>query len=199
MVLTYIDMFCILYIINQLVMEHNYLSDWNTLDEYLSTGLSMPEVSNKVRYPRSVACIILDSLYDILSGVDRYVVCGSYRRGKSIISDIDIVVITDDFDRLSEHRDCLWSGSSKVSFCVMGVQVDFRLATEDTWVTMALYFTGSREENIRLRGIAKYRGWKLNEYGLWDGRDDNANRIRCDSEQDIYGALGLVYVAPSGR
>lgn len=178
----------------------NYLSDWNSLDEYLSTGLSMPVVSNdKARYPRAVANVVLDSLSDVLDSMDKYLVCGSYRRGKPFISDVDIIVITDDFDKLGDRDDCLWAGRQKVSFFVHGIQVDFRLATDESWVTMVSYFTGSRDENVKLRGMAKYRGWKLNEYGLWDGRGDDANRILCNGEWDIYSALGLRYRAPECR
>jgi len=163
-----------------------YSYDCDFLDEY---------VVNDFRFDRSIAEPVLDKLDLILRECDKYQVCGSYRRGKSTIKDLDIVVMCDDFYKLTKGIDCLWHGRTKTSFVIDGMQVDFRRATEETWVTMVLYFTGSREENIRLRSIAKRRGWKLNEYGLWNGD----KRIPCDSEQAVYAALGLRYREPKNR
>jgi len=58
-----------------------------------------------------------------------------------------------------------------------------------------LYFTGSKSHNIALRGLANERGWKLNEYGLFDGN----RRIAGATEVEIYKKLGLEYVPPELR
>ena len=58
-----------------------------------------------------------------------------------------------------------------------------------------LYFTGSKEHNVRLRGIAKKKGWKLNEYGLFEGE----KLIPCRDEAEIFRALGLSYIPPELR
>ena len=163
-----------------------YSYDCDFLDEY---------VVNDFRFDRSVSQLVFDELAPMLKECDKYLVCGSYRRGKPTIKDLDIVVIHDDFYKLAKGMDCIWHGTARTSFIINGVQVDLRCATPETWVTMVLYFTGSREENIRLRSIAKRRGWKLNEYGLWNGD----KRIPCDSEQAVYAALGLRYREPKNR
>lgn len=126
------------------------------------------------------------------------VVCGSYRRGLPTVGDIDILVVTDEFKRVVNsvnQFDVLWSGAQKVSFMVDGIQVDLRRCDSESLVTMSMYFTGSKNENIRLRRKAISMGYKLNEYGLWNGKV----RIPCASERDVYAALGLEYVSPECR
>ena len=128
-----------------------------------------------------------------------YRVCGSYRRQCETVGDLDILIVTDNFDdvvnRVADRYPILWSGPEKVSFMFGEIQVDFRRATTETVVTMQMYFTGSKRENIRLRSQAAYLGMKLNEYGLFHGDD----RIPCDSEEEVYKTLGLPYVAPRFR
>ncbi len=125
-------------------------------------------------------------------------VCGSYRRGLPTVGDIDILILTDEFDKVVKRVkrfDVLCSGMQKVSFMVDGIQVDLRRGDSDSYVTMCMYFTGSKEENIRLRKRAVSLGYKLNEYGLWSGSE----RIPCASEEDVYTALGLAFTPPNRR
>ena len=58
------------------------------------------------------------------------------------------------------------------------------------------YFTGSKAHNIVLRDKALERGWKLNEYGLFDPDD---RPIAGATEEEIYKALGMAYVPPELR
>jgi DNA polymerase (family 10) len=55
--------------------------------------------------------------------------------------------------------------------------------------------TGSKAHNIALRRRAMGRGWKLNEYGLFEGED----RIAGRTEEEIYDRLGLPAILPELR
>ena len=151
----------------------------------------------KKRFRRDFA----DSVLNKLSILNKYnhTVCGSYRRGLETVGDIDVLILTDDLSNVvnwvSLRYEVLWSGVEKISFIVDGIQVDFRRCDKESLVTMTMYFTGSKNENIRLRIKASKIGMKLNEYGLWfDGI-----KVNCDSEESVYKALGLKYIKPKNR
>jgi DNA polymerase (family 10) len=73
--------------------------------------------------------------------------------------------------------------------------VDLRVVEDKQYPYALLYFTGSKEHNTALRGIAKDKGLKLNEYGLFRGE----KLIPCQDEADIYKALGMEYIPPELR
>jgi DNA polymerase (family X) len=55
------------------------------------------------------------------------------------------------------------------------------------------YFTGSKSHNIRMRERAIKRGFKLNEYGLFDSSD---KQIAGAEEEEIFAKLGLPFIPP---
>ena len=130
-------------------------------------------------------------------------VCGSIRRRKEIVRDIDILVgggdprgITSFFTSLPEVEEVLVSGETKTSCRLKsGIEADLRIVNGEEFPYALMYFTGSKEHNVKLRGIAKKKGFKLNEYGLFDGE----NLIKLKNEDEIYHMLGLAYVAPELR
>jgi DNA polymerase (family 10) len=76
-----------------------------------------------------------------------------------------------------------------------GLQVDLRVVPKVSYGAALLYFTGSKAHNIGLRGLANDRGWKLNEYGLFDAK----RRIAGATEEEIYRKLGLAAIPPEMR
>ena len=76
-----------------------------------------------------------------------------------------------------------------------GIQVDVRVFTEKEFGAGLLYFTGDKQHNIWLRKIAIKKGWKLNEYGLFEG----TRRIAGKTEEEIYSKLGVNFVEPEKR
>jgi len=130
-------------------------------------------------------------------------VCGSIRRRKEIVGDIDILVgggdaqsITSFFTSLPEVEEVLVSGETKTSCRLKsGIEADLRIVTKEEFPYALMYFTGSKEHNVKLRGIAKKKGFKLNEYGLFDGE----KLITIKNEDEIYHILGLGYVVPELR
>lgn len=135
----------------------------------------------------------------------RIEVAGSIRRRKPLPRDIDIVLIPSDPWNLESEVLALarpfqpkLSGEKLKRFDYNGAQIDLYYATAETWATLLLIRTGSKENNIRLCTLAKKKGWHLAASG--DGLfDDTSRRVAGDSEESIYGALGLPYQKPSER
>lgn len=130
-------------------------------------------------------------------------VCGSIRRRKEIVKDIDILVGGTNHEKLSSHfasmpevEEVLLKGDTKTSCRLKsGIEADLRVVNKKEFPYALMYFTGSKEHNVKLRGIAKKKGWKLNEYGLFKGD----KLIKLKSEKEIYNALGLPFIPPELR
>lgn len=129
-------------------------------------------------------------------------VAGSIRRRKPSVQDIDIVLIPSDLWSLSAEVKGLGraqiSGNKLKRINHNGVQVDLYFATAETWATLLLIRTGSKENNIRLATLAKKRGWHLAASG--DGLfNEHGQRVAGDSEESIYKALGVPWQEPWER
>ena len=128
---------------------------------------------------------------------------GSVRRGAETSGDLDLLAwgaepsLTDAFVRHPNVERVLGQGGGKASVLMRGgFQADLRIVKPDQRGAAMQYFTGSKAHNIVLRDKALERGWKLNEYGLFDPDDQP---IAGANEEDIYKALGMAYVAPELR
>jgi DNA polymerase (family 10) len=135
----------------------------------------------------------------------RIKVVGSIRRRKPFPRDIDIVLIPSDLWNLEHEIRGLarplvpkLSGDKLKRVIYNGVQVDIYYASEETWATLLLIRTGSKENNIRLASIAKNKGWRLkaNGEGLFN---EKGQRVAGDTEESIYEALGLPWQEPWER
>jgi DNA polymerase (family 10) len=128
---------------------------------------------------------------------------GSLRRMRENIGDIDILAtgpnhekIVHAFTHLAEVKEVLASGETKASIIVEGgVQIDIRVVEEHSYGAALQYFTGSKGHNIHLRGIAKAKGIKINEYGVFKGE----KKIGGKEEKDVYRALGMDWIEPELR
>jgi DNA polymerase (family 10) len=78
-----------------------------------------------------------------------------------------------------------------------GLQVDVRLLERENFGAALLYFTGSKEHNVKLRGRANDLGFTLNEYCLATLKGER--RVAGTTEQDIYGKLKLDFIPPEIR
>lgn len=142
----------------------------------------------------SLASFLRDRLFE--AGMDRVEVCGSIRREKGEVGDIDMVV-EGDLDRLHRNRWWRWvdGGDRKATLEFQGQQVNLLRSDPDHWGAATLYFTGPSDYNIGLRALAKRRGLKLNEHGLFRGSELLASR----TEREIYEALGKNWTPPTAR
>ena len=129
---------------------------------------------------------------------------GSVRRGRETIGDLDILAVSADpapavaaFLALPEVVEILSRGDTKASVRLgNGVQVDLRVVPAESFGAALQYFTGSKAHNIALRKLAVARGWKLNEYGLYDADD---RPLAGKDEAGVYRALGLKSIPPELR
>jgi DNA polymerase (family 10) len=128
---------------------------------------------------------------------------GSLRRGCDTCGDLDVLAIGGGpglMNVFTEYRlveRVLGQGDTKSSVLLQGgVQADLRLVPAGSRGAAMQYFTGSKAHNIALRDRALQRGWKLNEYGLFD---EHGRAMAGDTEEGVYAALGLSWVPPELR
>lgn len=138
-----------------------------------------------------------------LPEVEELVLSGSARRRRDTIGDVDFLVISSDpqpvmdfFVALPEVVRVLGHGDTKSSVKIRGgLNIDLRVVPRASFGAALNYFTGSKAHNVTLRQLAIRRGWKLNEYGLYEGEVAIAGL----TEEGIYQALGLSYIPPELR
>ncbi len=158
------------------------------------------------RYKRDTVKPIVDSLQDYLksiTGVNRVVVAGSYRRSRETVGDLDILVIAakdspviDAFIGFDSVASILSRGSTRASVVLRsGLQVDLRLVDRQSLGAALQYFTGSQAHNIAVRQLGRQQGLKINEYGVYN----LDKRVAGETESSIYEAVGLTYVPPELR
>ncbi|MFD5083356.1 DNA polymerase/3'-5' exonuclease PolX [Kitasatospora sp. NPDC058406] len=138
-------------------------------------------------------------------GCTRCAYAGSLRRMRETVGDIDVLATAEDsaplmaaLTGLPQVADVIAGGPTKTSIRTTdGLQVDLRVVPEEDWGAALVYFTGSKAHNIRLRTIAVRAGRKLSEYGLFDA--ESGEKIASATEEEVYGALGLPWIAPPLR
>jgi DNA polymerase (family 10) len=141
-------------------------------------------------------------------GIIRMELCGSLRRRKETIKDIDILIssdkpapLMDRFVHLPGVRQVVGHGDTKSSVIVgdsagkVVMNADLRIVGDEHFPFALHYFTGSKEHNVAMRARAQARGLKLNEYELAGAKKS----VPCKDEDDLYKALGLSYVPPEMR
>ncbi len=140
-------------------------------------------------------------------GKSRYVLkvsaVGSLRRKKATVRDIDIIVSTNNpekvieiFTKMPDVKKIIAKGKKKATIILKsGIQSDIRVFPPEQLGSGLLYFTGNKAFNINLRKIAIKKGYKLNEYGLFKGK----RRIAGKTEAEIFKKLGIKYVKPENR
>ena len=138
------------------------------------------------------------------SPASQFTAVGSLRRGCETCGDIDLLAtgadatVMERFVAFPRVERILGQGATKSSIRIAGgYQADLRLVGSESRGAAMQYFTGSKAHNVTLRDRAIQRGFKLNEYGLFQVADDQ--RIAGDTEQSIYEALGMAWVPPELR
>jgi DNA polymerase/3'-5' exonuclease PolX len=131
----------------------------------------------------------------------KVMVCGSIRRRKRAVNDIDIVAIPKSRIDLIEHLKCTMpytkAGAKLIEVTFQEEQIDVYIADESTFETLVLIRTGSAEHNVRLCSLAKGRGWQLKANGK--GLVDGSGKLITNNEKGILEALLGKYVEPEDR
>ncbi len=157
----------------------------------------------------SVAHVVEDLLEKLRDHPDalRVATCGSYRRSKETVHDIDLLVatshpaeLTSYFTTLPGIQKILAHGDTKASVILdNGLQCDLRAVSNTQFPFALQYFSGSKEHNVALRQLALRQGWSLNEYDFTRVHDDAEPLPQVHEEKDIYRALGLSFIEPELR
>jgi DNA polymerase (family 10) len=135
---------------------------------------------------------------------ERLECAGSLRRGRETVGDLDLLAVcadsaraSDAFVELPDVAEVLAHGEARSSVRLDNrMQVDLRIVPAESFGTALQYFTGSKAHNIALRKLAVAKGWKLNEYGLYDAADRS---VAGEDEDGVYRALGLEPIPPELR
>jgi DNA polymerase (family 10) len=197
--------------------------------ESIKQGLAMrAQAGTRIGLPeaRQTALLLLDQLRAIPL-VDRAEIAGSLRRWRETIGDVDLLAtlkkskgdfdpkqgsaVTAAFAAFPQVKQVKGQGPTKASIITgTGLQVDLRIVPAECFGAAWLYFTGSKDHNVRLRGLAQDRGMTLNEWGLYDlaayekvtkkpGSPPPIKPLASKTEADIYAKLKMDFIEPELR
>jgi DNA polymerase (family 10) len=165
-----------------------------------------------IHVAEAAAAKLIAYIMEFGKAVESVTPAGSLRRGKETIGDLDLLLTLSpgrhaqkEVDAIAAHilkypdiEQTLVRGENKVSFRLEnGMQVDVRLLEKQNFGAALLYFTGSKEHNVSLRGRANKLGYTLNEYALSTLKSER--RVAGATEEEIYAKLKLDYIPPELR
>jgi DNA polymerase (family 10) len=149
------------------------------------------------------------------ASVQRVEVAGSYRRRKETIRDLDLLaassepkLVTEHFSAYPQLKKIESLGDTRSSAILKsGLQVDLRIVPVESYGAALVYFTGSKEHNVKLRMRAVRQGLRVSEYGVFRGGEDAAatgdpwaGELEAGStETEVYEAVGLDWIPPELR
>lgn len=175
-----------------------------------------PDSDGKTRYSRIFFDVYVYDLKAVFSHfstqIKKYEFCGSYRRLADRCSDLDVLLVLNEGFTADELFDYLQNvmgyeliknigrGSKKAAYLIDGmVHVDFKVIPEESWPFATLHFTGSKENNIKMRQKALSLGYSLSEYGLRRKDEEQVQQFGCKTEEDIFRFLQMQYLEPWDR
>lgn len=136
----------------------------------------------------------------------KVLIAGSFRRSKATVNDLDI--LTENYDNIAHLFEKPYAQGDEVirtyysfiqpSKINEGSEKKFIAVDIFIYADLApylLYATGSKQFNVIMRGIAKKKGYVLNQKGLFKGTE----KIKAESEEDIFKLLGMAYLPPEKR
>ena len=188
--------------------------------EKILTGIEQFR-QHRSRFKLVEADLLVQPLLEYLqesSEIERLEVAGSYRRRVETVGDIDLLAIASDaeavmgrFTSYPKVTQIQMSGGTRGRVSLRsGLEVDLRILTEPSYGAALVYFTGSKEHNIKLRKRAIERGLRLSEYGVFredgDGGDESEEKdpwageqLAGRTEKEVYSTVELPWIEPELR
>ncbi|HYO25977.1 MAG TPA: DNA polymerase/3'-5' exonuclease PolX [Lacipirellulaceae bacterium] len=181
-------------------------------EEAILKGLAVAQsAGGRIRWIEAdeVAQQLLDYMR-LLPAVRRIEMAGSYRRGRDTVGDLDMVVDAEDAAAVMDHFAAMGvvdqivaRGETKMAVrLASGQPVDLRVVPAASFGAALQYFTGSKDHNVVLRGMARQRGLKINEWGVYSADEQGeatGPSIAGRTEEELYAALGLPLFPPEIR
>jgi len=163
-------------------------------------------IKKKPRFKLALAAQYADAYVAYLNtqkNVEAIIIAGSYRRCKETVGDLDILVCSQDRDSIIEafvnydEVAGIHSRGVQRSSVVLknGLQVDLRVVAKNSLGAALHYFTGSKAHNIAIRQRAQKRSLKINEYGVFSGKE----QVAGNTEESVYNSVGLPFIPPELR
>lgn len=140
-------------------------------------------------------------------------IAGSFRRKKPMSRDIDLIISHPPFteqtakkliDKLNKNNKVFQivhvfsQGTDKIGCIISYEKTYYKMdifAASKSYLFMLLFGTGSGDFNIRMRFIARHKGYLLNQHGLFkDGKE-----IKVTSEKELFDILNITYLPPEKR
>ncbi|HAL12983.1 MAG TPA: DNA polymerase/3'-5' exonuclease PolX [Planctomycetaceae bacterium] len=177
--------------------------------ESILAGIEIADAANKRVYwakADETARQILDHMQSC-GEISKIELAGSYRRRRETVGDLDILVVSENAEVVMDHfgayhlvESVIGRGDTKMSVRIEeSLQVDLRVVPADSFGAALQYFTGSKDHNVVLRGLAKQRGLKINEYGVFKMDGDKETYVAGATEEDVYAAMELPVFPPELR
>lgn len=178
-------------------------------EQAILAGLAIAETAQQ-RMPWAKADEIAEAIrqhMQKLDEIEEMEFAGSYRRGKETVGDLDLLVVAgsskkvmDHFGKLPFIGSVIVQGDTKMSIRTdTGMQVDLRVVDRPAFGAALQYFTGSKDHNVVLRGMAKDRGLKINEYGVFKVTKEGEQYLCGATEKEVYDAMDLPLFPPEIR
>ena len=179
-------------------------------EETILKGLAIAEQADlRTRWVEADAVVerLLEHMKGV-AGIKQMQMAGSYRRGCETVGDLDLLVEADDangaMDRLGTLEgvaEVIARGETKMSIRLdTGMQIDLRVVPGESFGAALQYFTGSKDHNVVVRGLAKKRGLKINEWGVFQLGDDGSEKYLAGrTEAEVYATLFLPCFSPKMR
>ena len=169
------------------------IEEYRRRQERFLLGAILPVIDEIVAYMKECDAVL------------RIEPAGSARRRKETVGDLDILVLStrpeevvERFVSMPRVSRVISQGTTRSTVIIgANLQVDLRVIPPESYGSALQYFTGSKAHNIKLRTIAVKKGYKLNEYGLFDR--ETGERIAGETEESVYKALGLEWIEPELR
>ena len=139
---------------------------------------------------------------EIADFCEKITVAGSIRQGKEMVGDVDIVIIpkdpVDEFvAKIKEKIEFEYGGSKKLFGMYKDRPINIFITNEYSYGACLYQSTGPAMYNVQRRRMAKAKGFKLNEYGLFNR--DTDEKIAGTTEESIFEAMGWTYKEPTER